>query len=330
MNQEFYRILFSEVINGFTLTNHSVFGQVFIKHFSYVEVGQIDSVYNTYLETAEKQGIPTYKEREKQIIADGFWTQKEEDYINDNEKLVTNLKINISKDYLPSRRKILRSQINEIQKDINKYKLRKDYFIGQTAEHYANKKLTFYKIINSYFKDVESKEKLIQNPDEEIRGDESYYELISLYNKYQEKFDSDNMRMLSISPFFTSIFYLSSDDAFSFYGKPIVNLTNYQADLYSYARYYKSVISQFGSSIPNEIKNNPEELSEWVDVRQNATEQKIIGDDNQDGGGGSIVGANSEDLKILGIVVPKKNPLFEELKKKGGTLNKDDLFRLTG
>ena len=323
-SQDSYRILFSEIISGLSSVSHSFFGRVFIKHFSYLETGNLDSEFNIYLSQYTDKGIPTYKIREKEIIENGFWTQTENDSLTDNLKLISNLRINISKDYLYTRRQNLKDEIKKIEKDINKLRIKKEHYIGETAEYYANKKLTYYKIENSYFKDRDCKIKLLENDEIE---DDKYGELIQKYNDFQEKFSGETIKKIAISPFFTNIFYLSEDNAYYFYGKPIINLTMYQSDLFSLGRYFKNILSN-NQNIPGEVRNNPDELMEWIEIQNNAKEQKIIGNDNDEGGGaGSIVGANKRDLEVLGIQIDTKNSLSEKLKKNKGIMTKDDLLK---
>ena len=264
--QDFYRLIFSDILLGYTSTSHSFFGPIFIKHLSYLDMGALDSQYNLYLLKAKSNGILDYKTREIDIIKENLWTQKEERELLDFEKFVTDVKINISKDYLNSRRQRMKKDINDVEKKIDKLKRKKEYYIGQTAESIAHKKLTYSKIIQSYYKDEKLLEKLI-DADSEI-DDIHYYELIDLYNQFQEKLGNDNLKMLSIFRFFTDVFYLCDDDAFSFYGKPIINLTNYQVEIFSLGRYFKNVISN-NPGIPTEILNKPDELMDWLQIQTN-------------------------------------------------------------
>lgn len=321
-----YHLIFSEILNSYSLTNHSLFGPVYIKHFSYLELGNLDSNYNIFLQKAISQGTQTYKDREDYIMNNNLWTKNNQMDLDQNEKYLEDLKINHAKDYLPSRRKRLKINIVDAEKELQKLRLKKNFFIGNTAEQWANKQLTYHKIINSYFKDVECKIKLI---DAEIE-DKDYHELIDLYNQNTDKFNTEMIKKTALSPLVTNLYYLSPDNAYYFYGRAIVNLTSYQTDLFSYAKHFKNILSQY-PNIPKEVRQDPEELIEWVDVQNNAKEQKIIGDgaDNNNGGTGSIVGATPEDFKILGIAMPTNN-LNQALKKAGGTLSKEALFDLTG
>ena len=166
--QDFYRLIFSDILLGYTSTSHSFFGPIFIKHLSYLDMGALDSQYNLYLLKAKSNGILDYKTREIDIIKENLWTQKEERELLDFEKFVTDVKINISKDYLNSRRQRMKKDINDVEKKIDKLKRKKEYYIGQTAESIAHKKLTYSKIIQSYYKDEKLLEKLIDEETNKI------------------------------------------------------------------------------------------------------------------------------------------------------------------
>jgi hypothetical protein len=217
----------------------------------------------------------------------------------------------------------MRKEIESAQKDIDKLKLKKEHYIGITAESFANKKFTYYKLTQSYYKDEKLLEKLV-GPDSEI-DDIYYYELIELYNQFQDKLSGDNLKMLSISPFFTNLFYLCDDNAFNFYGKPIIQLTNYQVDLISLGRYFKNILSNH-PNIPIDVRSKPDELMDWIEIKQNAKDAKVIDENNELGGAGSIVGAQKKDLEMLGIT-PPKDSLGDKIKKAGGKLGMSEMLK---
>jgi hypothetical protein len=324
-NVEEYKSIFFSIINGYSSVFHSYFGQIFIKHLSYIELAQFDTQYEVHLNEFKSLGIPTYKEKEKQIIENGLWKDNDEINLEINEKIIQDLRINYSKDYLYSRRKNLKKEIESYQNKINSLRLKKSYHIGQIAEEFANKKLIYDKIINSFFRDKQCLNLLINNDDID---DEKYEELQKLYYINQEKLNADNIKKISLSPFFTNIFYLCEDNAYSFYGKPIISLSNYQCDLVLFGRYFKNIISQ-RQDIPKEIMSNPNELIEWIEIRGNAERAGIIGDNNESDGSMSVVGAQKKDLEILGIKTEQRFSLSKELEKSGGKLDADALFNLT-
>ncbi len=326
-NSEEYRVIFSQILSAYSPANHSFFGKIYIKHLTYVETSELDLKYNSFLNDAKNRGLPTYTQRETSIIKEGLWTQNNDLDLAQNERFIQDLKINYSKDYLNSRRQRLKKDIEEGEIKLDGLRLKKDHAIGATAESFANRKLTYTKIIQSFFKDKQLTAPLVNN-DEEI-DDKNYDELIRLYNDYQNKINEESLKRISMSGFFTNIFYLSSDNARDFYGKPIIYLTTHQANLFSLGKYFKHIMSE-NSNIPKEISNNPDELINWIEIQRNATEQKIINssEDNSDGGGGSIMNATKDDYRLLGIDIGE-NIMNKKLKEAGGFLDKNALFEMT-
>ena len=320
-----YKVIFSQIINGFSAFNHSFFNQVYLKHLTYLDLSNLDVKYSSFLAEAKKSGLSTYQQREKEILIEGFWTPANDSELAQNEKMIQDMKINVSKDYIHSRRQRMKKEIEESEKRIDALKIKKNYYIGRTAEQWANKKFMYHKIIKSFFKDEKCQDLLIND---EI-SDENYDELVELYYEHDQQMNNDNIKKIALSPFFTNIFYLADDNVYAFYGKPIINLTVHQSNIVSYGRYFKHVLSEWGTNIPGEIRNDPEELLDWVEIRTAAKEAKVIGDENDKGGMGSIMGANKDDYRRLGIEVSDKNPLQDALKKSGGFLDKEKLFDMT-
>ena len=324
---EEYKSIFFSIINGYSIAFNSSFGQIFIKHFSCIETAKFEVQYETYLNDAKSQGILIFKEKESQIIKDGLWKENDEINLEINEKIIQDLKINYSKEYLFSRRQNIKKEIESFQNKIGSLRLKKAHFIGQVAEDFAYRRLIYDKIINSFFKD-----ELCLNPlviDNQIEDNE-YNELQKIFYIYQEKINMDNIKKIALSPFFTNIYYLCKDDAYSFYGKPIIQLTTYQCDLVSFGNYFKNILSE-RQDIPREIMSDPNQLIEWIEIRNNAQKAGIIGNDNESSDGSkSILGGTKKDLEILGIKTEERFSLKKELEKSGGKLDATKLFELTG
>ncbi|NDG51710.1 MAG: hypothetical protein EBY39_01620, partial [Flavobacteriia bacterium] len=95
-----------------------------------------------------------------------------------------------------------------------------------------------------------------------------------------------------------------------------------------YTRVFKNIFDS-NENIPENIKGDPAKLLEFgsssKEERDKAKEKLSEGD------AGTLVGAKDEDYEFLGIQKPKGGiNLHEEAKKKGGTLNMEDLMKLHG
>jgi hypothetical protein len=325
MDEKQLRILFSDIIKGYSLISSVKFGPFYLKHFNTFDVSEVDSEYHFHYSEAIKQSTPTVKDKEDYLISEKLWSKKDDEEIKKDKDFLQNLHINFEKEFLISRRELWKKQIKETEQRIKSAENKKSNLIGITAESYANKKSNEYYIKTSFFKDKIFDKPLFSTEEFEDLQETEINELTILYNKSVEKFNSANLKKLSISPFFLNLFYLCGDNLRDFYGKAAVELTFHQSELLAHGRQFKNILAEF-PSIPQTIMNNPDELLDWVQVNRNYKEQyKGSGDTS----GMTIPGASPEDYKALGMEAKANISFNQELKKKG-KLNIEDLMRLHG
>ena len=113
-----------------------------------------------------------------------------------------------------------------------------------------------------------------------------------------------------------------------FYGKAFCELTYNQIRLIVYTRVFKNIFDT-NENIPESIRKDPAKLLEFG---SSSKEEKDKAKDKlTQGDGGTLVGAKQEDYDYLGVERPTNAvSLHEEAKKKGGTLNMEDLMKLHG
>ena len=132
--------------------------------------------------------------------------------------------------------------------------------------------------------------------------------------------------------FFCNYFYLCDDNPQIFYGKPVVDLTFYQAEMFTYGRYFKNLAQESKGSPPEEIRNDPDKLIEFYEVRRNADEilDKASQKTGEKMGASSLVGATKEDLEALGYNESGGGSvdLAKIADEKGGTMNMDDFIEI--
>ena len=321
-------IIFSEIINSYSSEINDKFGDVYIKHQSHLDSLKIERQYLYFLSKARAQNLPNNLEREKAIISDELWTKKEEDDLLNSKSFIQGLKDNLSREYLYSRRKIWRKEMLDAENKLRALIIKKDYLIGSTAEKYANKESFHYQVINSIFLD-ENLTKKIQIDD---TSNEEYDELVNIYNRYLDRISGENIKKIAVSPFFTNIFYMAGDNAYYFYGKPIVSLTSHQTNLFLWGQHFKSLMGKYGDRLPKSMSETPDDMMDWFEITQSAEKAGILKEDeNADGGMMSIVGATKKDMEMLGIDSSSVVNIGKEISKTGkGILTKDDLFRMNG
>jgi hypothetical protein len=323
-----FRLILADIIRGYTHVRKSEYGSFFIKHLNNFDIAEIDHVYSHSFEKARSKGIPTSEEKTHRLIKEGIWNFKDEEKLKDYKKTLSQYETNRSNVFLKSERKRWNQEINNIKSDIRKMEIKKSLLMGDTAESFASKNSNEEHIKISFYKDSQLTVPLFSNEEFNEFSNKEVMNIINEFKKYNEKFSSYNLKRVSMLPAYLNMFFLAPDDIYSFYGKPIVELSFYQLDIWGNAKRFQQDMQEF-PNIPKDIQEDPDKLIEYVELNRNYKKKFPDAKDNE-GGGGSIVGASKEDLETLGMKADTHFNLNEELAKKGGKLNKEDLLKLQG
>tara|TARA_Y100000310_G_C20589510_1_gene767218 strand:- start:111 stop:1109 length:999 start_codon:yes stop_codon:yes gene_type:complete len=324
------KVVFSEILRGYTLVNLPEFGDVKIKHFNNFDSAELDIKNRFFYDKAVSQGLPTRKERIDHLLEEDIWTEEKNKEILNLKSLIVGLKNSKTKVFLQAHIDQINSDLDKNQVELSTLSLKKEELIGFCAETYASRRINEHYMQKALLK--ENGEKLFADEEFEELQEGKLVDLIAAYNKSTKKFDSNSLKKLSLSGFFTNLFYLCENNAYSFFGKPLVQLTFYQIELFGYGRYYKSLIENSDNKPPDEISGNPEKMVEWFESSKSAKEtldrSKMSG---QEGAAQSLVGATKQDLKRLGLDNPNEAiNLAKKAAEKGGRLNMEDMMKLHG
>lgn len=327
-NQDESHLIFSELLNCYSPYN-SDFGELFVKHLSHFESIKIEKQYIYSLQDAKSKNLLTNSDKQKTLIKEGHWTDKEETKINDTIKFITSMRETISKEFLLSKRRLLRREVADAEKRLNAILMKKDFLMGLTAEKYARQQSIHNQIVNSFYKNESLTEKFSED---DMQDEDIYNKLIEIYNRHNDRININMIKNIAVSSFFTNLFYMCGDNAYYFYGKPIVQLTNYQTDLFSYGRYFKNLMGQYGDKLPKEMSDNPDDMIEFFEISRNVESSGILKEDeNGNGGSTSIMGATKEDLTVMGVDTSQIRTVADDMKKLGKShLTKEDLMKLRG
>jgi hypothetical protein len=330
------KIIFSEIIKGYSKKNINGTGTLFFKHINNQDSAEIDIYNQQFLEKAKSMGLPTHQEQEEYLIKEGLWEESKNKKISELKKFILNLKSTKSKLFLKSQLDQIGAEIDKNETELKALEMDKKALIGFTAEEYTAKKINEYYMYMSLYKSEDLKDKFFSEVDYEELDNKDIVNLIKNYNEVNDKFNDLNLKKISLAGYFSNIFYLSQDDPYIFYGKPLVELSFYQIELFSYGRYFKNIIQNAKTRPPDYLTQDPDKLIEWFEGSKNVEEvlnknSKISQKDNI---ATSIVGATTEDLKRLGIKEEKDTSntidLAKEASKKGGKLDMQDLIKLHG
>jgi len=324
------KVIFSEILRGYTLVENKDFGKIKIKHFNNFDSAELDIKNRYFYEKARDQGLPTREQKIEYLLKEDIWDEKKNKEILNLKTMIAGLKNSKSKVFLQAHIDNINRQLEENQLKLAHLEIQKEELIGFCAENYAQRRINEHYMQKAILKD--NGEFLLSNEDFEDLQQDQLMGLISTYNKNTRKFESPNLKKISLSGFFTNLFYLCENNAYTFFGKPLVELTFYQVELFGYARYYKSLMESSENKVPDEVRQDPEKIVEWFESSKSARE---VMDKSQtagkEGSATSLVGATKQDLKRLGLDNPNETiSLAKKAAEKGGSLTMEDMMKIHG
>ena len=189
MERQELKLVFSEIVEGYSLTRSELFGDLKIKHINNYDSAKTDIKNNYYFEKAVSQGLPKREEKLEYLIKEKLWDPEKD---KEADRLKEMLKgMNRTKSKL-----FLQAQIDAIKKDIvdNEIKLsnilaEKESVIGFTAEEYANRRINEYYMHISIL-DEEGKQLFGENEFDELEQDQ-VNDIMQVYEKNNRKFKAE-------------------------------------------------------------------------------------------------------------------------------------------
>tara|TARA_B100000519_G_scaffold15442_1_gene11394 strand:- start:1222 stop:2214 length:993 start_codon:yes stop_codon:yes gene_type:complete len=328
MQREYLKLIFSEIIEGYSFVPSKLFGDLKIKHINNFDAAKTDIKNHYYFEKAVSQGLEKREDKIDYLIKEKLWDPEKDKQAKRLEDMLKGMRKTKSK-------LILQTQIDAINKDIEENELQlsailaeKETIIGFTAEEYAQRRINEYYMYISILD--ENGNRLFKEDEFQELDEEQVAEIMTVYSKNNEKFKAEVLKKIALADFFTNIFYLCEDNVFNFYGKPVINLTFYQIEIYSYGRYFKSLIQNSEDKIPDHIVEDPDKLIEWAQSSKNVKEV-LEKNSGEEAGASSIMGATKEDLAKAGVNQDQDViDLSKKAEEQGGRLSMDDLMKLHG
>jgi len=277
MSQQLLRKLYSDIIVGYTETISG--GQrIFIKHFDANDQGKIDDLYLDFFEKAVSRGMKTEVEKLKYLIDNGLWKEEDEKDISNKKISIHSLKVNKKNLALASQAKEVQAEIDGVAKELEKKLSRRYGLMGQTAEDFATAKINELYIVNSLFKDKVFSDPFLDEAEfDEITPGE-FVPLIEIYNTKMGQFTHENLKKIAISTSYQNNFSMS-DGLYQFFGRPIAFLTNFQAELGYWGKFFQDLFRE-EKSVPPEIRDSPDDLLEWYNATRNLERQASVHKDS--------------------------------------------------
>lgn len=328
MKEKDYRSIYYDIINGYSLYNDNKKSFV-IKHFDLKDLNLVNKKRIEIESKALKLGLLDEKNQINNLIEKDNWSQDKEDQIIETRQYLKDLKYTKSKLVITKDLDNINKQIEEAQEKINKFLKEREELLGTTLESYTDKKINEYYVYISLYKDENLKEKYLTQKEFEDLEYEELFQLYAAYNFGLSNLVDKNIKKIALSNFFLNVYYLCDDNPYSFFGKPIIDLTFTQAELFSYGKYFKNIMTNSTTKPPDNVMNDPDSFIDWYEGSKNInTITNKNKSKNKEALGSSIIGASEKDLKKIGMENKEGISLIKEAEKKGGALSLQDLIKL--
>lgn len=315
---------FNEIIKGYSKRKFRG-SPIFIKHLGIAEKAFFDFRFKEFYEHALSSGILSEEEALKRIIEDGFWSEKEEDEIDVLKDYIDRLILTKKNFVRKLEIETISKQIDEErQKLVKKISQRKEV-LGKTAEEYASNRSNDYIIYESLFKDENLKERVFKESEFEEMTYEDLVEYILFFNEYMDDFKEYNLQKIALLDFFQP-YYLVLDQPMQFWGKPMVQLTDFQVRVTIYGKIFKNIF-ETTENIPEEIKKDPDRLFEYTDKTKAKKNLESKQKNKDKASGEAVFGATKEEMQEMKTSGAKT---INEVMKGKKTMTMDELMKLHG
>ena len=328
MQREYLKLIFSEIIEGYSFVPSKLFGDLKIKHINNFDAAKTDIKNHYYFEKAVSQGLEKREDKIDYLIKEKLWDPEKDKQAKRLEDMLKGMRKTKSKLFLQTQIDAINKDIEKNEIELNTILAEKETIIGFTAEEYAQRRINEYYMYISILD--ENGNRLFKEDEFQELDEEQVAEIMAVYSKNNEKFKAEVLKKIALADFFTNIFYLCEDNVFNFYGKPVINLTFYQIEIYSYGRYFKSLIQNSEDKIPDHIVEDPDKLIEWAQSSKNVKEV-LEKNSGEEAGASSIMGATKEDLAKAGVNQDQDViDLSKKAEEQGGRLSMEDMMKLHG
>jgi hypothetical protein len=325
------KLIYFDILKGYTEIDTDL-GKSYIKHLTVFDSINTDSFYDKSYTRAKSDGLPTKKEQVEYLEEEDLWSSKKEREIDHLKSFILNLQDTKSKLFLEADVAHAKQLLEDQQEKYRKLLNEREQLLGLTAESYATKTSNEFYMQQILYKDKKFETNFFSEEEFNHLSNEQLNHFFSHYQDRSSILTVKNIKRIALLPFFTNFFYLCDDNPFTFYGKPVVELTFHQNELFAFGRYYKGLVQEAKAKAPSDIQDDPDALMEFYEGSRNAKEhmEKINkGKGSQGAGGTTIVGATKKDLEKLGYKQdgPRAGiDIFEEAEKRGGTMDMSDFI----
>ena len=217
--------------------------------------------------------------------------------------------------------------VEELKKEIKEKEEIRNIIVSNTAEIVASTMAYNDFLSELLYLDKDFTKKVDENIDLDIND---FTQLRILQKQAYTKFDDYAISRATLSDFFKPILQYT-DDPNKVFGKPMSEISLFQMKLLSYGYMFNSIFKNV-TDIPDFIKKDPEALVEFVNQRDNDSKvhKRTAESKKSTSGATTYFGASDDDIRKLKDKDERYVDFNEELKRRGGSMNMQEMIELCG
>ena len=143
MESKELKLIFSEILEGYSRSLSSVLGNIKIKHLNNFDSAQSDIKKDSFFKKAVSKGLPERQAKIDALKKDELWDLKRDERIKELTLINEGLNKTKSKLHIQAQIDNLKKGIFKNDQELNKLIFERESEIGFTAEEYAERREAF-------------------------------------------------------------------------------------------------------------------------------------------------------------------------------------------
>ncbi len=289
------RRAFVDVCRGYSVGHQAKDGRaVYIRHLGHREHADYDAIQARFEAIAVARGAQTEAQRLEVLYAKGMWSAGRETEIERQRDYIARMEEGRRTIAVPSVLRSHEAQIKQEREKLATMLMDRAKAVGMTVEIYAARRLEDHYLVHNMFTDSALQTPLIDSDTFDTLSDDEVDAIHDTYKAATEPCLEVNLRRLAMQDFFTSYYTLCGDNASTFWGKPVCELTYYQVRLSGVARYMKLLCDNTDLSRLSPAERNDPDAIERLHITQKNTATATVE-------GRVPTGLTASDIKETGI-----------------------------
>ena len=271
-----------EIIRGFSFDSER---EIYVKHFTELEKIQVIRKRQEILDRTKSRGVKTERDALDYLISENLWSQGKEEEIASLELSVEDNTRHANNMVVPAQKNVILSLVQKDKDALAKIRNERASLTGLTAEKYADEKYINHYLYFSFFKDPDLKLKFFSEEEFSDLEEDEINDYFRIYSSVLAKFSEDNLKKISVSPFFLNSVSFAYEDPRLFLDKGGLDYTNYQFEIFNLGKRNVRLMSESSKSPPIiHSQSKFSDLISWYDLQNAVSENKRIERDGESHG----------------------------------------------